>query len=71
MRKISRSEYLAAFGLFTLAQQHDKKAREFTKEFHSILGLEEENGHLGDAVWDGAKTFDEALNLEGLEVASD
>jgi len=64
--KISRSTYLQALGLFSLARKHQLKVVEFSKELDSLLNIE--NGHVSDAVYDEAKGFDEALKRDGIEV---
>jgi hypothetical protein len=71
---ITRSTYLQALGLFTVAKRHTEKAEEFSDELCKLLGFNDRNdnsaGHLSDAVW-GMGQFDEALKLSGITVTDE
>ncbi len=73
-KKISRATYLQAFGLYTLGRKYDEKLDEVGDELTKLLGYENRNdgdaGHIADSLW-GARPFDEALKLSGIEVAED
>lgn len=68
--KISQSKYLQALGLFTLAADHYKKAREFEIAMGELIGHPDKDGyfgHLSDAVF-MRESFDKALAKEGFVV---
>lgn len=70
-KTISRSTYLQALGLYTMAHHHNQKADEFGNELVRLLGFEGINdgdaGHISDAVY-GDRAFDEALKLSDITV---
>jgi hypothetical protein len=71
-KMITRTTYLQALGLFTMAHRHRTKADEFQKELATLLGVDpHDSGHVSDAIYDDRRTFDEALKLEGFTVEGD
>lgn len=73
MTTIDNDTRLKALGLFTLAQEHAQKAREFEAALARLLGREGDTiDRFSDALYGGPKwnkPFDELLRLEGFEVA--
>lgn len=68
---ISYDTYLKALGLFTLANEHDRKCREFQAACGALLGLED-GSHVDDAIYSthnaSVKDFDEALQRSKITV---
>ena len=68
-RKIRRSTYLQAFGLFTMAHRRSREADAFAAELGKLLGTDAMS-HLNDAIYSTAddEDFDDALRREGIQV---
>lgn len=64
---ITRSEYLAALGLFHLAQQKQAQVVELDKELSALLDVEEDS-HISDAIYTPSDTLDAALKRQGIKV---
>lgn len=77
-KTITRSTYLQALGLFTMAVNHSRKYSEFKDELLRTLGFDPDdwsNGgdSIGDATWGGQDdpSFDEALKKDGIAVSDE
>ena len=70
-KTISRDVYLKALGLFALANEHERKCREFQLACGQLLGLEDAS-HVDDIIYSDVnatvKDFDEALKRENITV---
>lgn len=67
-KQITRAEFLAAAGLFSIAQRHYAKAMEFERELVELLGFEDGYGGIvSDALMDN-RAFEQALKLQGISV---
>lgn len=71
--EIGRSEYLVLLGLFTVAQEYAKKARQMEKEIAKRLPVGDGTGYAGcisDAIYtiEEEYPFDQALEYEGVTV---
>lgn len=66
-KTITRSTYLQALGLFTLATTHMRRVDESREELMRLLGIED-NGHIDDEIYSPQHGFDKALDLEGVKV---
>ena len=65
-KKLTKREFLICLGLFTLAQQHYKKSREFEVALSKALGYDDSYmGHISDAILDELE-LEEALQKEGI-----
>lgn len=72
-KTISRSRYLQALGLFTLAQRAYRQSREYEAGMGEVLGLPDEGGVYFGVVSDAISNdedFDRALKRAGLVVAA-
>ncbi len=70
MKTISRSTYLQALGLYTLASIHRQKVDDAREELVRLLGVEN-NGHIDDEIYSPNRGFDEALKLEEIAITDE
>jgi hypothetical protein len=69
--KLSYHEYLMGLALFTMAQKHYAKSREFEQALCELLEVEESEGIYAGCVSDAIVndgSFDHGLKGEGVEV---
>lgn len=70
-KTISRDTYLKALGMFTIANQFYKEARDIQLRLADFLG-EEDGSHIDDAIYSGdiasVRDFDAALKKASITV---
>lgn len=67
-KSITPNDRLKAFALFTMANDHYAKAREFEAGIAEMLGYDDTYcGCISDEMYDGGN-FDRGLKAEGFEV---
>ena len=71
-KPISRSTYLTALALFTVAQKHYTKCRELELELFDLLGYQEEiyAGHISDHIYSEEGSFETAMKHENFTVTA-
>lgn len=72
IKNITKTQAMAAQGLFSLAVHHQAKADEYYKAIQSLLDFED-SGNVSDAIWsdDVEAKIEPILKREGFRVVSD
>lgn len=65
---VTEARRLQAFALYTMAMQHYKKTQEFQSGVCEVLGLEEQDSQVSDAIYGYESSFDDLFKTAGLAV---